>query len=128
MEQELTSLLRDLAGELGTTTEYLWQVLIKQANIQSIKSLIWILITCSIVTTSLFVFYRTANKRMKFLKGENRNYNEEIDSWWAAKVIVTIIVMSITIMITNHNISVFIDATYNPEYWVLETILEKLDQ
>ncbi|GAG32239.1 unnamed protein product, partial [marine sediment metagenome] len=46
--ENLTNLLEQLALKLGTTVEYLWEVLVKQAHIVMIQDIIWFCI-CVIV-------------------------------------------------------------------------------
>lgn len=118
---QLTILLEKLADKLGTTTEYLWSVLIDQALISAINSMIFIGIT-------IIVTFFTLKYHIKFSKedseGNSMYYNqEELLTGPMVFIGMACIVMIILSLVFLSNLST---ALFNPEYWALEKILEQI--
>lgn len=118
---QLTILLEKLADKLGTTTEYLWSVLIDQALISAINGIVFIFIT-------IVVTFFTLKYHIKFSKeasnGYSVYYNQEelliVPMLFVGMVCIIMIIMSLI------TLSDIITALLNPEYWALEKILNKI--
>lgn len=112
MNEQTTKLIEELALKLGTTTEYLWSVLIHQAFISSI-------IDC-VLYTMYFVFMYYMYKGYKYmLKEEKDEEYIQLVLFLSAVSIVFTIVFILTISST-------ITGFLNPEYWALEKILKNI--
>lgn len=117
---KLTDLLQQLASQLGTTVEYLWKVLIKQANVQiQINSLYmnWelglgiLLMVCFIIAiVGLFLIKDEAEIQVAL-------------GWLAFLIFIVIIITGIFYW---NNYTQNITLRTNPEYWALQEILNKL--
>lgn len=113
MEQEMVNLLKELATQLGTTTEYLWAVTIKQAYIQAYVSLIVCLFPLvAMVGWASLVFYCIKKK----VDGD----------LITILCIVGLIALLASCALWGTHIPQVIAGFYNPEYWALDNILSHL--
>jgi hypothetical protein len=119
MEQELSNLLKDLATELGTTVEFLWAVLLKQAQVEVILNGILILVTIMACLGS-FYYFRWLNK-----KWEDISYNDN-DLWHIFISVFLGVFIICLIVFSAIGIYSMVTALMNPEYWALDKILQKL--
>jgi len=115
MEQELTQLLRELAAQLGTTTEYLWAVLIKQALLEGLKSFVFVAVTVGVLLS-----IKPAWGRLKWDDYGELEDKQNSSLTWAIVASVAGLFMSIGLIFA---IQTAIDALMNPEYWALKEIL-----
>jgi hypothetical protein len=120
--ESVTVLLRELAEKLGTTTEYLWGVLVKQAPISSISNLFMVGLTI------LFSFGLW--KLHKWLMG---NYADtkysRYDEYEEAAIIPMVflfIIIGVFIIAGFFTIPSIITGFLNPEYWALKEILSNV--
>lgn len=120
MDKDTTELLKQLAAQLGTTTEYLWRVLVNQAHIDAIITIIQsiFLLTISIIILKL---------HLKFIKkdasGRTSYYNSEALTVAMSMVAIVGVVFIFVVVL---NIDEIINGFFNPEYWALEHILNKV--
>lgn len=116
MNNEIVNALETLAAKLGTTSEYLWSILLKQAPISAITDLIQyglLILACVIWSKKM------KNTIPKILnKGLNENH-------WAWVVAISIM-LGIFIIVAFFSIPNTIYALVNPEYWALDRLLSKL--
>jgi len=115
MNEQATKLIEQLAQKLGTTVEYLWTVLIKQAHVE-----IYIFITTLILTLIGAVVTSV------LLRYTQKYWNDETapTSAWMAFVFGIIIGIGtvVGLIATIANISDVITAINNPEYWALKEV------
>jgi len=107
--ENLTSLLDQLSQKLGTTTEYLWSLLLRQASISAIEDLIFLIMT---IIGGIIIF----NIYKKMLKDDQ--YAEI-----TLQMIVVFVVWFVLLLMSLTNISNIINGLFNPEYWALKEIL-----
>ena len=118
--KELTVLLESLAEKLGTTTEYLWGVLINQAQIQVFINLV-ILLFMAVLT---FFFY-------KYCKWLYKDFKKICQDDMEILPILLVAIFGIGFLVSL-GIGIFelipemITAFYNPEYWALQEILKAI--
>ena len=108
MNNETLTVLNTLAAKLGTTAEYLWSVLLKQAPITGVTDLI--LLVALIAFTVVYVNW-VMSKPFK------DDMNESI-AWFGVIGLVLL-----TIVVTMSSTSTIFAALFNPEYWALRQIL-----
>lgn len=115
--KEITPLLEQLANKLGTTIEYLWAILIKQAYISGINSIIIysIFLILLIINILLFKKYVISNLKDKY---------GEFDGVYMSILITSAVLWGITIMIGIAEVPNTITKFINPEYWALQEILK----
>lgn len=117
MNDNITKLIETLAAKLGTTAEYLWGVLIKQAHVSA---------TTDLICATLFAAYLIIFSRWMIRRGRNTDDSfGDIPSDIPIAMLggLTAIVSFILILFCIPNI---ITGFMNPEYWALEQILKKL--
>ena len=119
MKEQIVTLIEQLAQKLGTTTEYLWNVLIAQANVQ-----IYIFIT---VFVSTIIGIIVAVYLLKYTQKYWDKEDAPMTAWLALGfgTVVGFIAL-IGIVFTIANISDVITAIRNPEYWALKEVLNVL--
>jgi amino acid transporter len=116
MNQQSEKSLQKLAEKLGTSAEYLWEVLVNQAPIQGFLILLQIIL----ILLSVFLLYKL---HRYFLKNDVYDEYEEgaaIFMILAAMIVATFIIFGFI------HIPEMIYAFLNPEYWALRQILEKV--
>jgi hypothetical protein len=111
--KEIAPLLEKLAKQLGTTVEYLWGILVKQAMIASCIDIFQYII----LGVATYFFVKITKKY--WLIGEEKNW----DNFWV--IIPGLVGMALLIIwiaaffCIQNTISGFL----NPEYWALQKIL-----
>jgi len=118
MDQKTLEALQALAAKLGTTAEYLWTVLVRQARLSLIADLI--LIGC--LTVALAAIFRQMRLlRARFTEMMQRNQDPMIE-YFAAFGLWLLIVACVGIGLSL--IPDLMTKIFNPEYWALQQILE----
>lgn len=120
MNEQSTKLLEQLAYKLGTTTEYLWGVLIKQAPIAATTQL------CQTIGVIIFGFILW--KIHKYLLKENdKGYSRysTYEEGAAIPMVIGLIIFMFCIIACFICFSDVINGYFNPEYWALDSILNK---
>lgn len=110
--EQLEPLLRELAAQLGTTVEFLWGVLVKQAIVTAWRDLIF---SIGYFPMSAWVSYKLWN----LLESDE----EDLMPIYA---FVLFIVFIFTIIIFTTVTYTIPERLINPEYWALQQILEQL--
>lgn len=121
--EKLDKLLLELANKLGTTVEYLWNILIKQAYINGIQCIVFFLLTSLLG----FVLWRVHLIMSKPMKGESV-WNRYDDNEYI--VMAMIISFFLWLMLFLASIFCLFDACtaiLNPEYWALDKILQTIN-
>ena len=117
--KELATLLEQLAAKLGTTTEKLWGVLVKQAAISGAVSFIESII---FALALIWVFRFIQKKTTPTGERDRSDWEDEGKgiAWIGFAIIAPIVIVSVFCSIENT-----INAFLNPEYWALSQILKK---
>lgn len=110
MDDKMVALIEKLAAKLGTTSEYLWAVLTKQALISGITDIAQYIALAVVVC--LVVRYREK-------LNEFGSDNEFIFVMMCAGGIVLAIVCVVAFFCIGNTVS----ALFNPEYWALKQVL-----
>ncbi len=116
MDDKTLQALTALANKLGTTAEYLWGVLLKQAPLTGAMSLM--MMTAWIVVCVLLVRYVRSKTR-----GTDPEWDDEmvrIFSRIGVGLVCAVLAMVITLELGNA-----VNAIVNPEYWALRQILRR---
>jgi len=116
---QITKLLEQLAIKLGTTVEYLWGVLIKQAHVNAIVNLTFVGVSGLVIVIGLMFIPKIIK-----LDNEKRTWDEMSirNTTWIIYGIVNTILLLILVMCLVPAITQLL----NPEYWALQEILNKL--
>jgi hypothetical protein len=120
--ENLTELLRELAEKLGTTTEYLWEVMIRQAYISATLNLLYVI---------FFIVYTIAiwKVHLYLLKtSDDESYSRYDDYEENATIpMITCLMLWLGLAIGLFlAIPVIFYGYMNPEYWALQQILGKI--
>lgn len=120
MDDNTSKLLEVLATKLGTTTEYIWGILIKQAHVSAITDAISLSITilCGIILYKLHKYFVKKDK-------DYNNLYERSDELLTILMCVLTIIWAIILVIQTLCIGDIVNGFANPEYWALDQILSK---
>ena len=116
MTNETMNAIEALASRLGTTSEYLWDVLLKQAPISAIADLI---------QYALIIFACTFWIKKVKIFADKISDGEWEDTNWAWIGVISVILGTFVVVAFFSFPNTFY-AFINPEYWVLDHILSKL--
>lgn len=115
MNEQTAALVSQLAAKLGTTSEYLWGVLLKQAAIQG-----WImLLQYSVTLIVLVAFFRFRSR----LSAAWHSWVEAEEVSAVVGIVVIGLVMTIWLIACVFTVESMLTAFLNPEYWALERVL-----
>lgn len=112
MDEKTLQALQALAQKMGTTAEYLWGVLVKQAPISATVDVIGVLVVfCVLVAVwrKAIFMHEDVNGEAKFLG-------------FAALVFVTILAIFVVWNYADSTIAGFL----NPEYWALHELFRSV--
>lgn len=124
MNENAVKLLEQLANKLGTTSQYIWAVLLKQAPIDSTITLVQIII----VGISTYLFYRLHKYLLKVdnIDGYKTSRYNHYEIGTILPMVVIGFVLIIFIIACFCSIGDLINGYFNPEYWALSKILESI--
>lgn len=128
MNEQTAKLIEQLAQKLGTTTEYLWSVLLKQAPIDATTSLFQIILVVLFGVT-LFKIHKKLSVEVKETETTRRYTQTGYDKHELAAIIPMVIALIIFIVLLVASfflINDIVNGFFNPEYWALERILHKV--
>ena len=123
MDEKTLQALTALAAKLGTTAEYLWGVLLKQAPITGAVDL---LLTIAWVGAAVMWFAFVGRKTTTPPETDENRYpcaewdGEAAFFGWLSAYIFALI----TGLIVSTNLASSVAALFNPEYWALAQILK----
>jgi hypothetical protein len=122
---ELTQLLQQLAGQLGTTVEFLWVVMVRQARVEAIEAVIALFVICVL----WYLMYKFAMWTIPVIKRDWNSF-DNFDFSRAMGLFAIVILFSIVLCILTIaefiNISNLPTMLFNPEYWALKQILSQI--
>jgi len=121
MNEKTEQLLQQLADKLGTTTEYLWKILVSQARYDAIISGIQMAFMFAII-------YWTIKLHIRFSKeddnGRSVYYNKE--ELAVIPMILAGITSIIMIVFFLSGFNDLVSSIFNPEYWALNKVMQML--
>ena len=124
MDEKTLQALTALAEKLGTTAEYLWGVLLKQAPIAGITDLA-VMVAWGIAIAMWARFVQRKTNTPAATESDLYPSAEWSDQFgvglaWASVFVTGLIV----VLIAGASLSTVIAAIFNPEYWALKQILK----
>ena len=117
MNEQTDKLIRDLAEKLGTTTEHLWRVLVKQAPISAITKLGLLVVVAIGILGLVKAFW------FSFQKFKKADYGCE-EGWVGCCVacVVLIIAGLVFTLMALTDLDLILAGFFNPEYWAFKQI------
>ena len=106
MNEETTKIISQLAGKLGTTTEYLWGILLRQAPITASLELLFDVLI-------VFVLF------ISWILAKDTKFND-----WKCAIYVSLAFANVIIgLIIICTLPTTLAGFLNPEYWALRQLL-----
>jgi len=124
-ETQIIDALRELAAKLGTTSEYLWQVLIRQAPISGTVNLL-VCIAWAYIAVWGFRLVSAKTKLPPKTKDEPHPSSEWDDEGRVAAWILWGIYTLVGTIIAGCSLEYIVGALINPEYWALTQVLHQV--
>lgn len=115
MNEKLQNALIQLAEKLGTTVEYLFSIMIRQALTQGITNLV-----------VAFIMVLSVTWLFKLLKTDIDELTNEQDIKFTICLAMAGVLIATTGFYTLFSLQETITCFTNPEFWALEQILNKL--
>lgn len=124
MNEQTAKLLEQLAIKLGTTSEYLWGILLKQAPIDATISLMQLV---GLIAFGL-VLWKIHKKLMSVVENDkyNESYYEKYDAGAVVPMVIAIFVWGVILIFFFFSFDTIISGYFNPEYWALKEISNSL--
>lgn len=124
--QNNNQLLETLAQNLGTTVEYLWSVLLKQAPISATIDLILLIL----VLVAGYLLYRLHVRLSATTPNKDKYYGDE-SVYDSSDIAAPLMCIAATIWFLIFIVAVcyipnIINGYFNPEYWALKEILNSV--
>lgn len=116
MNNEIASVLETLATRLGTTVEYLWDILLKQAFLSAVMDLIQYVVI--IFACILWI------KKVKVFSAKISDDDWKEENWIWIAIISTILGLFVVAAFFSFPTTFY--ALVNPEYWALDRVLSEL--
>ena len=119
MNENTTKLLEQLAQKLGTTSEYLWTILVSQAHLDAWHKLIMLMLS-----VLAFILITRLNLRA-YSKGEYLDQYDDLTprcGWAIVSTIVTLAFLIYGLSVISDILSGF----FNPQFWALNYVMEAL--
>ena len=120
MNDQTTKLLEQLASKLGTTSQYLWGVLLKQAPIEATIDLI----QTAIIVLIGWILWKVHKKLMD--DTSKISYSEHQEAVGIPMILLSIVVLVFFICAFCCSAEI-VYGYFNPEYWALHKVLELMN-
>lgn len=117
MNEQITELLLNLATELGTTTELLWSVLLRQAAVSSAANL-----TSQLLIAGLLILALRKIKKINFKEIDRLTPEMPAIFVW----VLWLLAVFAWVIVFCGNLHMTIAGFLNPEYWALKEVLNSL--
>ena len=111
MDDKTLSALTLLATKLGTTSEYLWSALLRQAPISGIADIIFLALWGALLVRLVIWM----NKKAKNIMDAEAAFLGWVGVW--SMIFLYVIIVSL-------NLNILIASFANPEYWALKQIIK----
>ena len=122
MNEQTTKLIEQLAQQLGTTTQYLWAVLIKQAPIDSAVTLLQFILI-GVFGYTIFAIHKKLSLTKEYGEYTRTGYShyEELAS---IPMFFAMIIFAIVVLCAFFSIPEVFYGFFNPEYWALQQVFK----
>lgn len=120
MNEQTVQLIEKLATKLGTTSEYLWSVLIKQAPISATINLVYFVF----IILAGVVLYKLHKRFCKEDDMGDSIYSMGKEEVVVAPMIIGAIIWLILALVSFFSLGDVFNGFANPEYWALKEVLD----
>lgn len=128
MNDTTAKILEQLAAKLGTTSEYLWGILLKQAPISATLSMLSFALVLVFGVVLLYA-HKKLSKEIVSESGGYKSYETLYGKFEEAAVIPMVLFAAVWVIVLFNcifNIGDIINGYFNPEYWALKEIVHSL--
>jgi FtsH-binding integral membrane protein len=112
MNDNVARLLEQLASKLGTTVEYLWAVMVRQAKIEAVADVVYLTICVVVLVVGI--------KKLINWGKENDDYDFGVPGPITVFSIIGLLIVGVVSLALMSELITLIG---NPEYWALKQIL-----
>jgi hypothetical protein len=115
--EEMSILLRELADKLGTTTEYLWIIMVRQAYVSAAVDLVLVLL---FIPFAFFVYWVVKKAVASVFEVE------DLDAGYVAVLSILVAIGMGWLLYIVISIKSIATGFFNPEAWALQEIISNL--
>lgn len=119
MNEQTTQLIEQLAQKLGTTTEYLWGILVKQAPISAITNLTFfiLMVISGVLLYKLHRYLGTYQEKLR------DSVYGDLDELAIVPMFVVVVIWCISFLVAMFSLGGVVNGFFNPEFWALKEVL-----
>jgi hypothetical protein len=117
MNDEFSRRLSELADKLNVSVEHLWGVLVKQAFIDGLSSLLTVVV-CALLAVAAFCIFFYARRKFKTAEAEKSALYPRVPLDWI--ILGTVLLM--IVMVAGSNLYWVVSDFTNPEYYALRQL------
>lgn len=121
--KELVPLLNELSSKLGTTVDKMFNVLMKQANVEFYKDAGEICLFIILLISGIFFITRVFKHKGELFFDTCCGGEKELNPFGFVSCVVTAIVLIFCVVGIPYDIFEMVTLKCNPEYWALGKIL-----
>jgi ABC-type multidrug transport system permease subunit len=122
MNDRALDLLEKLASTFGTTSEYLWSVLLYQARVYAVSTLFQYLL----IAGYGYLLYRLHKKFSNKMPGSEDSYYYHYEGLLGVPMVIGVVVFAILVITAFFIINYVASGLFNPEYWALDRVLDAM--
>lgn len=120
MNEQTVQLIEKLATKLGTTSEYLWGLLIKQAPISATINLVYFIfvIITGVLLYKLHKYFSKEDSRGRTI------YDDGDNMLVIVPMVIGVTLWTIFALVSFFSLGDVFNGFANPEYWALKEVLD----
>lgn len=133
MNEQTYKILQQLAEKFGTTTEYLWGILIKQAYVTAGINILFFSLVLIFGFVLLILHKRFSKERteIELCKLSDRTFTRKYTIYeekeWTETVMIICVIIWVTLFLVSFACLIgAVKALANPGYWALKEVLNAL--
>lgn len=119
LKEELLKRLDVLAAQLGTTSEYIWEVLIKQARVEAVISVVAVAFGIVLLVIGCYLGRRLAVNVKEIIEADT-------PALFIGHLFGGLLGVFIGLVLIRVHFHTALTAYFNPEYWALQKVLSLL--
>lgn len=124
IDGKTAELIGKLASKLGTTTEYLWGVLLQQAPVAALTTLV----QCLLIVIFGVILWKIHKRLLQnAIDGYECSYYEKYELSAQLPMTFGLIIFVVGVLDAFFSVDTIVNGFFNPEYWALQQVLKAIN-